>query len=68
MATSNINIKFPSKEIGFGVELEFVFAFHEDELRCSGHQIKKNLNYVTRERYPELRQLHWQIMYIIVGE
>ena len=38
--------------MNYGVELEFVFAFHEDELP-SETNIKKDLDYATRERYPE---------------
>ncbi|EHL00578.1 hypothetical protein M7I_3463 [Glarea lozoyensis 74030] len=44
---------FPGRDMNYGVELEFLFAFHEEELSVRGDQIKKNLDYATREQYPE---------------
>lgn len=52
MSSVSSNLKPSSKDMNYGVELEFIFAFHQDELP-SGTKIKKDLDYATRERYPE---------------
>jgi hypothetical protein len=48
MSTSIDYTELVSEETKYGVELEFVFAFHEEELPA-GSQIIKSLDYFTRE-------------------
>jgi hypothetical protein len=53
MSVTTNPVVFPGRDMNYGVELEFLFAFHEDELSVRGDQIKKYLDYATREQYPE---------------
>lgn len=48
--------------VNYGVELEFVFAFHESELKLgetdgSPNTLKKDLTYLEREEHPKFTRI-----------
>jgi hypothetical protein len=51
-----------TRPINYGVELEFVFAFHEDELQLGSYEgrpntLKKDMKYHEREEYPRFTRI-----------
>ena len=52
-----------TRPINYGIELEFVFGFQQDELEL-GHTtgvpntLKKNLKYIEREEYPKFTKIN----------
>jgi len=50
------------RPINYGVEIEFVFAFHEDELELGSYggmpnTLKKDMKYHEREEYPRFTRI-----------
>jgi hypothetical protein len=51
-----------TRPINYGVELEFVFAFHEEELELGSYEgrpntLKKDMKYHEREEYPRFTRI-----------
>lgn len=43
--------------MNYGVELDFVFAFHEDELDLGINKIRKDVPYEKRKIYPHFSRM-----------
>ncbi|KAH6670543.1 hypothetical protein B0J14DRAFT_486004, partial [Halenospora varia] len=56
--SANSDSQLNPTPVNYGIEMEMIFAFHENELSLEKSEIvAKNLNYTQREQYPEFTRI-----------